>query len=267
VILLAPHCSESLAPSNGGLFSSSKRATSPLQNRVGGLRRRSSGRLSRSRSTRPETATGSTAFSCKTASGRSFFLSRDPIGVRGGINLYAYVGGTPTSSSDPLGLAGWGGAASNTGDWATGHKGGDTNYGPDTGEAQEMSRSIAAQKLTSYFTSKNSGILCNDWQGVSDFKASFDFRELFGEHSNGTAEFVGSARGDVVIGVAFCNSGSSNGSVVAIFVLTNTTSLTSLLYGLWPNAWNVTKPGAPLSNWTQTYEWTQTYSCKCCDSN
>ena len=104
MILLAPHCSESLAPSNGGLFSSSKRATSPLQNRVGGLRRRSSGRLSRSRSTRPETATGSTAFSCKTASGRSFFLSRDPIGMVAGTNLYEYVWDNPVNLKDPDGL-------------------------------------------------------------------------------------------------------------------------------------------------------------------
>jgi RHS repeat-associated protein len=34
----------------------------------------------------------------------STFVSQDPIGVAGGINLYEYVGGSPTNATDPTGL-------------------------------------------------------------------------------------------------------------------------------------------------------------------
>ena len=40
----------------------------------------------------------------KTASGRSDWLSPDPIGESGGLNLYAYVGNDPINGWDPLGL-------------------------------------------------------------------------------------------------------------------------------------------------------------------
>jgi len=36
------------------------------------------------------------------------FLQRDPIGIRAGFNVYAYVSGSPTRLADPFGLYGWG---------------------------------------------------------------------------------------------------------------------------------------------------------------
>jgi len=39
------------------------------------------------------------------ASGRWYYLSADPIGLAGGMNLYAYVGGSPVNWIDPEGLA------------------------------------------------------------------------------------------------------------------------------------------------------------------
>ncbi|MCE2961306.1 MAG: RHS repeat-associated core domain-containing protein [Akkermansiaceae bacterium] len=40
----------------------------------------------------------------QTASGRQVWLSADPLGEAGGINLYGYVGGNPLNGTDPLGL-------------------------------------------------------------------------------------------------------------------------------------------------------------------
>ena len=49
------------------------------------------------------------------------WLSADPIGEAGGMNLYAYVGGNPTNEWDPTGLASWGDQWQALGSW-TGDK-------------------------------------------------------------------------------------------------------------------------------------------------
>jgi len=51
-----------------------------------------------------EIAPGSESFTCKSASGRAEWLSRDPIEEEGGIYLYGYVTNDPLSLLDPDGL-------------------------------------------------------------------------------------------------------------------------------------------------------------------
>jgi hypothetical protein len=77
--------------------------TSPLKTRVGGSRRRPSGRLCRRGGFRSMFTPGSRACAYKTASGRGQWLNRDSIQEYGGINLYDYVGNEPTYFVDPWG--------------------------------------------------------------------------------------------------------------------------------------------------------------------
>jgi RHS repeat-associated protein len=220
------------------------------------------------------------------------WLCKDPIGERGGPNLYGFVGNDPQDRVDLLGEdinlppggnpiqpwpyspipitppppppppGGWWGAILNTIDWALGGQPGTTYYGPNSSQSQEMSQSAIASQVRQFFLNKNQNKLCKDWQGATDVGNQFRVTvELPAEWANGTAELVGRARGDVTIVSVVCPPGH----VVANFKLTNTTSLTSLLYGLWPNGLNPTTPGLPFANWTQIYTWNEVFNCNCCN--
>jgi RHS repeat-associated protein len=198
--------------------------------------------------------------------GTGRWLSRDPIGEPGGVNLYCMVGNNPVTRFDAQGLTDWGDvipgwwdAIWNTFDWALGHSG-STDYGPDSLQSRQMSQSAIAGQLRAYFLNKNKDKLCKDWKGVSNFKTRFRvLHEVIVDGFNGTAEFVGDARGDVAAKKDLVNC-----KIKAEFHFTNVTSLRSLLYGVWPDSWNVTLPGFPFANWTQFYTWNETFDCNCC---
>jgi RHS repeat-associated protein len=56
------------------------------------------------------------------------FISEDPIGLEGGLNVYSYVQNNPVSFSDPLGLMGFGGGAGNRSSSASYGFGGSGGY-------------------------------------------------------------------------------------------------------------------------------------------
>jgi len=103
----------------------------PLKNRVGVFRRSSPLRAGRFAPQPVETVSETAVTFTITVSGLSFWLSRDPIGEMGGLNLYGFVENNPANDFDAVGLAvhlsPWNGEAENLsasatvtiqGDWA-----------------------------------------------------------------------------------------------------------------------------------------------------
>jgi hypothetical protein len=73
--------------------------------RVGGFCRRRSGRLRARRPQVADPASGCRACAYETASGRGFWPNRDPLGEKGGVNLYGFVRNEAFTNVDFLGLA------------------------------------------------------------------------------------------------------------------------------------------------------------------
>ena len=77
---------------------------SPLETRVGGCDQFASGQDIGAGSQSLGNATGFGGCGCESASGRHGWLNQDPIGERGGINLYRFAGNNPVNKVDPFGL-------------------------------------------------------------------------------------------------------------------------------------------------------------------
>ena len=139
---------------------------------------------------------------------------------------------------------GWNGALLDLSSWLAGAKSEDSNYedgGNGNGKVDDMKKSMIAEQLRSGFLNKNSDAKCPDWERYVNVKLSFRLRELIGDAGNGTAQFVGSARGDVEIQ----NIDTENCLVTAKFKITNITHMNSFLYHIWPESLNNTNPGTP----------------------
>ena len=82
----------------------SKRATSPLKNRVRGFSAKPSGRKPSCQRSRFTIATGYSLRRYEIASGRAEWISRDPIWERGGNNIYGFTSNRSINTYDIFGL-------------------------------------------------------------------------------------------------------------------------------------------------------------------
>jgi RHS repeat-associated protein len=184
------------------------------------------------------------------------FMSQDPIGFGGGdTNLYGYAGGDPIGFRDLSGLT-WGDDVSMFWEWATGQAPAETVYGPWTNQTKDMMKSQGVQNAIKLYNQKNAG-KCPDQQvPVQGFDYSFGPSQVWQAGTNSTQQFVGSYSVDI-----------TPGPVGTIDVdVSNTTSLTSLLYGHYPNALDPAN-GYPLGNASQVYQGTLPNTAKACGCN
>jgi RHS repeat-associated protein len=169
------------------------------------------------------------------------YINQDPIGLRGGLNLYGYTGNNPLNRIDPSGLT-WGDDWSMFWQWVGGTAPANTVYGPGTNQSNDMMQSAGVKKAIDAFKKKYSGQCPEPGQSLKHYDYSFGLSELIDAGTNPTQQFVGSYS----VNIFPNNDGSVNVHVY------NTTSMTSFLYGLYPNSWNPSN-GHPMGNASQEY--------------
>lgn len=173
------------------------------------------------------------------------YTQSDPIGLAGGINTYAYVGGNPVSRIDPQGLD-FTQSAAMAMNWYYGLGPDSLGFGPGSSPVAEMMNAPgvnAARKLYDKKNKNNCSDDCKNAQPVTNVKASFGLSGLFSAGLNPTRQFIGSYRVDIYP-APNCQKW---------IVITNTSSFKSFAYGLGPD-WSRSSY-APMGNMSQTYWW------------
>jgi hypothetical protein len=175
-------------------------------------------------------------------------LRADPIGLDGGVNLYIYTNNNPVNFTDPFGLT-WGESFGMFGQWITGTGPANRTFGPGSNQVNDMKNAPGVQAARNFFYQKNAGADCCEYphyKSVTNFAAGFGLKGLLKAGFNSTQQFVGNYRIDII---------PNNSNCTMTFILTNTTSMTSFLYGLGPS-WGRSSFG-PGGNMRQTYTWTE----------
>ncbi len=179
------------------------------------------------------------------------YITPDPIGLEGGINLFAYTASNPINLIDPVGLT-WGSNISYFFSWLLGLGNNTRNYGPSDIETQEMIDSRGGAALRSEFYKKGCpndvGFEYSTSQAAWDTLLNRVTRDL-----SSTALQVG----------GFDATATNNGDGTVTFTISNKTGLKSASYHLLPDS-PFTR--GPLRNINQTFQWTEKINeneCKC----
>lgn len=180
------------------------------------------------------------------------FLSEDPIGQAGGMNLYAYVAGDPLNLTDPRGLT----YESNMEfleDWLTGGGSNRRNYGPSDLETGEMASSPGGTGLRDAFYAGG----CKDKRSFSYGTGRAAWDTLLNPY---TADWGGT--GAQVGGFAGASAtNNSNGTVT--FTIPNVAGTHSFFYHVVPNRKGTT---GPMRSINQRFQWTEKIDegrCEC----
>ncbi|HAH05536.1 MAG TPA: hypothetical protein DCM05_03270 [Elusimicrobia bacterium] len=171
------------------------------------------------------------------------FMQEDPIGFAGGdVNLFAFAAESPTNLIDPLGLS-WKESRQMLWEWAsgTGHR--SRTFGSGSNQVFDLRFAPGVHRAREAFYSKNVGMQCGEYDPLTNYRAGFGLEGLWQAGSNSTRQFVGNYRIDII----------PNPDNTLTFTLTNTTSMTSLLYGYGPS-WNRDSFRFG-GNMTQVYTW------------
>jgi hypothetical protein len=171
-------------------------------------------------------------------------ITPDPIGLAGGVNPFVYVAGNPVNAIDPLGLT-WAESLGMFFGWLTGTGPDNRTFGPGSNQVNDMMNAPGVNKAREYFYRKNAEKCGTALDPLTNYRAGFGLKGLWNAGLNSTQQFVGDYRIDI--------TPNQNGTIT--FNLTNTTSMTSFLYGLGPS-WSRSTFG-PGGNMSQTYTWTE----------
>lgn len=140
-------------------------------------------------------------------------------------------------------LQGWRQSLGMFRDWLLGTGADARVFGPYFPQSQDLADSPGAEKAREFFYQKNSGLPYEEWQEVTNFKSPFGLSGLISAGVDPTEQFVGSYGVNIF----------PQPDRTLRFVVTNTTSLESFLYGGGPEYKRDRFPYG--GNMKQVYTW------------